>query len=406
MSPRTFFTNRIFRQCPVWNKELLYVGGFLARAAYELEMEDIRICWDTSVTSKPGEPLNSELQKWFYDKAGHNLQFFTFRESTPSAVVSSEMRSAFFNCAGRGLPFPVISSAGVRSAFDVRIPDPRLSAFLRKLPIFPEELLDGSKLMIAALRDEGMLRDIAFEDVLGELRVRSLSEEEMVACLQWWINASEQDPTGLIDNRRQFLSAARLTISSPDDGHEQIIPLKGIKTFLNNVFLPTDGPLPSHLLPMHVGQKFDSAQLQRSLQWRELTVLEWVQHIVDPAVYTRKSEFNIVESPVWAECVLQVLSRSWPTLSQANITSIIGLLSKLACIPTSTGMEMPGKAYFSSADIIQDLPIVKFSSGVRVEGNLQILLTGLGVRKYIDLKMIYKRWVPIPQLCSLLTKPL
>ena len=394
----------MFSQWPVWNKELLYVGGLLARAVYELEMEDIRVLWDASVTSKPGEPLNSEIQKWFYDKAGHNLQFFTFRESTPSAVVSSEMRSAFFNCASRGLPFPVISSAGVRSAFDVRMPDPTLSAFWRKLPIFPEELLDGSKLMIAALRDEGMLRDIAFEDVLGELRVRSLSEEEMVACLQWWINASEQDPTGLIDNRRQFLSAARLTISSPDDGREQIIPLKGIKTFLNNVFLPTDGPLPSHLLPMHVGQKFNSAQLQRSLQWKELTVLEWVKYIVDPAVYTRKSEFNIVESPVWAECVLRVLGRSWPILSKANITSIVGLLSKLTCIPTSTGMETPGKVYFSSAGIFQDLPIVEFPSGVGVEGNLQMLLTELGVREYIDLKTIYKRWAPIPQLRSLLTQ--
>jgi hypothetical protein len=32
-----------------------------------------------------------------------------------------------------------------------------------------------------------MLKDITFADVLKELRERPLSEEEMIACLQWWI---------------------------------------------------------------------------------------------------------------------------------------------------------------------------------------------------------------------------
>jgi hypothetical protein len=42
-------------------------------------MQDIKTHWDASVASKkPGEPLDSELRKWFYDKARHNLQFFTF----------------------------------------------------------------------------------------------------------------------------------------------------------------------------------------------------------------------------------------------------------------------------------------------------------------------------------------
>ena len=378
----------------VWNKELLFVGGFLARAAYELQMQDIRNIWDASIASKkPGELLDSELRKWFYDRARHNLQFFTFHPSTPSAVVSSEMRSAFFSCVGWGQFFPVVSSAGIKSALDVRMPDPAFSTFLRELPVFPEELLESSKLMVAALREKGMLKDITFADVLKELRERPLSEEEMAACLQWWISTSQQNPTGVDDIRRELLKAAVLTVGSSNDGDERIIPLDGIQTFLNprNVVVPTDGPLPSHLLPMGVSRKFDPTQLQKSLQWRELTVLEWVQHIVDPAVYTQKSEFNIVESPVWADRVLQVVGRCWSTLSKVNQTTVIGLFDKLACIPTSAGMKTPGEAYFSNADIFHDLPVVNLPSGVQIRGNLEKVLADFGVRKHVDLQIIFNR---------------
>ena len=321
------------------------------------------------------------------------MQFFTFHPSTPSAVVSSEMRSAFFDCVVPGRPFHVVSSAGIRPALDVRMPDPAFSSFLKELPVFPEELLDSSKLMVAALREKKMLKDITFADVLKELRERPLSEEEMVACLQWWIGTSQQNPTGINDIRRELLGAAVLTIGSSDDGNERIIPLGGIKTFLNprNVVFPMDGPLPSHLLPMSVSRKFDLAQLQKSLQWRELTVLEWVQHIVDPTVCTRKSEFNIVESPDWADRVLQVLGRCWQTLSKVNQTSIIGLLDKLSCIPTSAGMKIPSEAYFSNADIFHDLPVVSFPSGTQIRGNLEKVLADLGVRKHVDLQVIFTR---------------
>lgn len=350
--------------------------------------------WEGSVASKkPGEPLDAEVREWFYDRAKHNLQFFTFRQSTPSAVVSNEMRSAFFDCVNRGQAFPVVSSAGIKSALIVRMPDPTFSAFLRELPVFPQELLESSKFIVAALRERGMLKDITFADVLKELRERPLSEEEMVACLQWWITTSQQNPTGIDDIRRELLNAAVLSVVSSDSEDDRIIPLGGIQTFLNqrNVVVPTDGPLPDHLLPMSVSRKLDLTQLQKSLLWRELTILEWVQHIVDPAVYTQKIEFNIVESPVWADRVLQVLSRCWGTVSKVNQTNIIGLLEKLTCVPTSAGMKLPNEAYFSNADIFHDLPVVTLPSGAQVRGNLEKVLADLGVRKHVDLQVIFNR---------------
>ena len=401
VSLHTHSLNKTFTRHLDWNRELLFVGGFLARAAYEWEMQEIKAHWDASMSSKtPGKLLDPGLRKFFYDRAGHNLRFFAFRESTPSPIVSSEMRSAFFDCVVQRHPFPVISSAGIKSALNVRMPDPALSGFLKKLPVFPEELLDTSKLIVADLQEKGMLRDIMFEDVLKELRERSLSEGETVACLQWWIEASQQDPAGTNDNRRQLLDAVRMTISPPGGGHERIMPLKGIQTFLpRNTIFPTDGPLPSHLLPTSVSQYFDAAQLQSSLQWRELTVLEWIQHIVDPAVYTQKSDFNIVEYPVWADRVPQVLGRCWPTLSVVSQVAIGGLLDKLTCIPTSAGMRTPSEAYFSSTDIFHDLPVVDLPSGVRIKGSLKGMLAGLGVRKHVELQVILDRWVPPLSVC-------
>ena len=323
-------------------------------------MQDIRTHWDAFIASKkPGEPLDPELHKRFYDKAKHNLQFFTFHPSTPSAAVSSEMLSAFFNCGVR--EFPIVSNVGIKSALDVRMPDPMFSKFLPELPVFPEELLDDSKSVVVALQEKGVLRAITFTDVVEELRERPLSEEEMAACLQWWISRSQQNSARVDDDRQALLGAAVLIISSPDNGDKREIPLSGIRTILNtdNVVVPTDGPLPDHLLPTSVNQKLDSTQLQEFLQWREFTILEWVQHIMDPAVYTRMSKFNIVESPVWAGRVLQVLGGCWATLPEVGRAAIVALLNNLTCIPTSAGMKTPGEAYFPDADIFHDLPRVR-----------------------------------------------
>ena len=353
-------------------------------------MQDIKTHWDDFISSKEsGKSLDSELCKGFYNKARHNLQFFAFHPSTPSAVVASEMQSSFFNCGVQGQPFPIISSAGIKPAIDVRMPDPVFSAFLPELPVFPEELLDCSKPVVAALQEMGILKDITFMDVSKELQKRPLSEEEMAACLQRWVNLPQLDPMG-ISNNREVLSGAVVLVVDSYNGNKQEIPLEEIQTFLNpqNPVIPTNGPLPSHLLPINVNQKLDPARLQELLQWRELTVLEWVKHIVDPVVYTQKREFNILESPVWADCVLQVLGRCWSTLPEVSRTTIIEALNELACIPTSAGMKTPSQAYFLDADIFNDLPVIDLPSRVSIEGGLSEALVDLGVQKHADLQVI------------------
>jgi len=360
-------------------------------------MQDIRAQWDAFISSKkPGEPLNQELHKGFYDKAKHNLQFFAFHPSTPSALVSSEMRSAFFGCGVQGLSFLLVSKVGIKPALDVRMPDPVYSAFLPELPVFPEELKDSSKSVVTALRAKGMLKDITFTDVIEGLRGRSLSEKEMSACLEWWISTSQQNPTGIYERRQMLLGAAVLVVDPSDGGVGRKIPLEGICAFLNpkDSIIPTDGPLPNHVLPTSVNGKLDSTKLQNSLRWRELTILEWMQHLVDPAVYTQGSEFNIVESPDWAGRVLRVLSRSWSTLPKSSRTTITQLLDELTCIPTSAGMRTPSEVYFPTAVIatpFHDVPVVKLPSEDRIGDDLGGVLIDLGVQKHVGLEVIFDR---------------
>lgn len=358
-------------------------------------MQAIRTHWDASFTSgKPGEPLNPERHKRFYEQAKHNLRFFTFHASTPSALVSREMQSAFFNCGIEGQFFPIITRVGIKSALDVRMPDPTYSKFLPELPVFPDELVDGSESVITALRERGMLRDITFTDVLEGLQGQPLSEVEMAAFLQWWIDTSQEDPTGANDSGQLLLGAAVLAIGLSNNGDSKKIPLVGICTFLNpkSFAIPTDGPFPDHMLPISVSWKLNSTQLQNSLQWRELTVLEWVQHIVDPVVYSQRREFNITKSLGWADCVLQVLGRCWSTLPELSRSTIVRLLDSLTCIPTSAGMKMPREAYFPSAAFaaaFPNLPVVNFPSMVQIRNGLEGMLTDLGIRKHVELNIIF-----------------
>ena len=248
-----------------------------------------------------------------------------------------------------------------------------------------------------AIREKGMLKDITFVDVLKELRERPLSEEEMVACLQWWIGVTQKGPAEINNMEGGLLGAAVLTVSSSDDGDRLTVPLGTVRTFLNpeKTSIPADGPLPNHLLPMNVSRKLDLTQLRKSLPWEELTVLDWVRHIADPAVYTRKSEFNIVESQVWAGRILQVLGRCWQNLDRLDQrVKIIRLLGRLTCIPTSAGMKRPNEAHFSNGNLFHNLPVVNLPSGVEINGYLKDMLADLGVRKYVDPQVILDRWVP------------
>ncbi|RDB24786.1 hypothetical protein Hypma_008085 [Hypsizygus marmoreus] len=385
------------RNVAIWNKELLYVGGFLARSAYEMELTTVKNLWEGAIPlGFPATSVDQELQSWLRSRSLHALKFFTFHPSTPSADVSSLLEAAFFSCA-KGNHFPIISTAGVRNASDVRLPDPAFAGFLKQLPVLPDDILANAPVTIASLQSRGLIKNITFDDVLQELRSRPLAEDEMVACLKWWKGLMKETTNLQLAPRTQFLNAAVLTMGVPGSEEEKNIPLSAIRTFINSRtianIIPLDGPLPDYLLPASISKHFAPDDLSSSFPWTELTIPEWLKYICSPAVRKVNVDRDISLSATWAERVLMVIARAWPTLSTSAKGEIYAQLKLMTCIPTSGGMKTPEQSYFAQANIFNDLPVVTFPSGIALKGHVERVLQALGVRRHVELQVVFNRMI-------------
>lgn len=385
----------------MWNEELLYIGGFLARAGYELEMDQIRQLWAGATGKTPLAQPDAELVTWLRARALHAMKFFTFHPSTPLVEVSWKMETAFFSCSESRHPFPLISTVGVREASAVRIPDAAFSEFVKELPVIPEEVLSGARRMVDMLQDRGMVKNIEFMDVLQELRARPLTESEMTACFKWWFGIQNQgEARTLAHIRTELLNAAVLCIGEKGSADERIIPMSTIQMFLNTRTMgaiPTDGPLPAYLLPVSVSRHLDPNQLSIAFPWREFATIDWIRHVTGATGLD--VEHDITKSPQWAERVFLVLARMWPNMAKGNQEETVVVLLDKACVPTSVGMKIPQEAYLQSAHIFKDLPIVQMPSGTPVRGALEKVLTAIGVRKHVNLQIIFNRCVLSNSMC-------
>ncbi|KAG2339109.1 hypothetical protein BDR05DRAFT_1062316 [Suillus weaverae] len=379
------------RNVAVWNRELLYVGGYLCRAAYEMELENIRMLWNEAASSSNtnGFHPDPQLGDWLRDRFLHVLKFFTFHVSTPSSDVARFLEAAFFGCST--LPLKVLSTTGVRDASDVRAPDPMFSLFLKHLPVLPAPVLSSAPLAIRTLQSKELITDITFSDVLAQLRQHPLNEEELVACLKWWIGVGQQDPThDTTRARTELLNATILSLGSGEDARP--IPLSMVQYFIHQRMIPLDGPLPDTLMPLSVTKHFTQEQL-RSFGWRECSIIDWIQYIFKPDVMNANPAQDVTRSSEWAERVLTVLARAWPSLSKESHEMIKAMLAQKSCIPTSSGLQKPQLAYFPSANIFNDLPVVTFTSGGALKGSMEKLLSFVGVRKHVDLQVVFDRMV-------------
>ena len=313
-------------------------------------------------------------------------------------MVSHFMETAFFACSTSTRPFPIIASEGVRNASKVYIPHPEFSGFIKRLPVISEDVLDGAKTMIAALRSRRMIKSMTFVSVLNELRSRPRSETETVECLKWWIGVTKEGNNHNISQERsQLLDALEVSVTGPP---KKTMKLSNARYFLESktskAFIPTDGPLPPTLLPTSITCLFDQDTLTSAFLWRQLSIIDWLRHLTNPKVAAANPEFDVTKSTSSAEKVLSVLVRAWPSLTETKEKRIIGILSPLSCIPTSTGLKVPSQAYFPNAKLLnlfRDLPIVTMPSGAVVAGTLELILRSLGVRKHVELQIIVDRSV-------------
>ncbi|ORY21093.1 hypothetical protein BCR39DRAFT_570024, partial [Naematelia encephala] len=369
-----------------WNKELLWVGGYLSRLIYELEMQSLQAKWQSTTAIDQAE--RSRLLA----RGLHALRFFTYKPTTPSAVVGQEMESAFFQCVSDNKAFPLISVAGILPVNQIRMPNAELQKFLPDLPVVTQSAQDGVPRLLARLRERGLLRDVTFDDVIKQLSTRPLSEKEMIDCLSWWQSMANVD--GYTTAVRARLLDAAVLIQ--DNG--KIIPLSIIQTFVKpqSSSIPTDMPLPQHTLSYTITKDLRGATIFQVFGWTELSLLQYITFLVTPPMSGSPNadvDTDIRASPAFAERVLSMLGRAWQSISANQQTAIALELKDVPCIPTKAGFKKPREAYFEKNLLFEDLPTISLPKNTAIKGGMEKMLLAIGVRKTVDLQLVFSRLV-------------
>lgn len=264
------------RYISVWNKELLAVGGLLARLVYNDEMDQIARLYRELVGS------DSEIDKSVADEEGsarlmlqrraaHALHSFTFQNSTPSSIVGKVHEERFFNSCKVALD--IMTSHGVQPITVSRtIPDSTtltghvitelLDTFIKTVPTITPIMLKECKESMTKLTGFNLLSPLGINDVLRELDQRSLKEDEMVACMKWWIECNKGNvaiPSATRTNindtvRAQFLGAAVM------DG-DALLQLSQTKWFINPKIIPLNVMVPPNTMPFSISKHFNAPDL-------------------------------------------------------------------------------------------------------------------------------------------------
>lgn len=369
-----------------WNKELLWVGGYLSRLIYELELQEIQTLWaKTNVSDKVSRGRLTT-------RALHALRFFTFKPSTPSSVVAQELESAFYASSTDNKQLPFISSVGVLPVKQVKLPDPVLQRFLPDLPTVTAETMTLASRSVARLQERGLLRSVVFDDVITQLGQRPLTEKEMIECLLWWQSVAALDGYTTAVRARMIDAAILLQ----DDG--KVVPLSLIQTIVKPQAssIPTDMPLPSHTLPYSVTKELRGNSMLSIFGWTELTISQYIQFLVKPpmsGVPDSNPETDIRQSPVFAEKVLSMLGRAWQSMAANQQSAVAAELKDVECIPTKAGFKKPGDAYFEKNLLFDDLPTIALPKILPIKGGMEKMLLAIGVRKTVNLQLVFSRQV-------------
>jgi hypothetical protein len=350
----------------IYNSELLSLAGTLCRVLYESEMSSIAQLYNEmiNVSTSTGEQVINTFIEWFENRAGHALTHFTFRESTPNAQVSKISASQFFKCSKKTLS--IYSTNGVLPITDVRIPNPEMEGFIKTVPLVPKSIYDRCKEFFKAKDPSKLIKELSLKDVLFELKSRSLSEEEIVELLKWWISYRSKGNKVDSSDVKQFMQLARISNNSQ--------PLNAIHYFLNPDIVPSNMDMPTNVLPYNISKNFILLKdLETWFKWKELSLINWARFIVEKP--------DLERDPNFAREVHNTLAKNLSKISQNDKKIICQLFEKKKCIPTKFGMKIPANAYFQDVNLLSDLPTIDFQEPLSV----QTLMELLGVRKVIFL---------------------
>ena len=368
-----------------WNQEMLRAAGIVCRIAWSEELDMIKKRISRFMQDDKRSKISQADVKKVTPSAVHVLNSFTYRESTPSSQVGTLLEEAFWTC-NKTTSIEILSSRGVLPSQHVRLAANGLS-FVEGIPVVPTALLDQASGFVKKLVENGIIVDVTTADIKKELENQALNPRQLSEFLSWLINKLRDEH---VDSTiaRSLLS---VTVANDDeDGSTKVIHLGQVKYYINPSKISPSLPVPLTTIPFKFIQPFDGKHLGM-LGWEDLHIVPWVRFLFDRQM-SKGEEQDMESNPVFANQVLVVISKQWTGLSQSSKGTIIGLLSPRTVIPTKLGLRKPADAYFPSVKLFDDLPVVAVTNYVK-----ESFLTALGVRKTIELNLVFDRLLNVKQ---------
>jgi hypothetical protein len=373
-----------------WNLEMLRAVGIVCRIAWSAEMSTIK----SKLAAKVGSTRASKIRKEdivdVLPEAIHTANQFVFRESTPSSVLGQTIEDAFWMC-NKNASIEVLSTCGVIPSHQTRIAPKELS-FMDSIPALPDELVLNAKDFVQRLTDFGLVTEITVSDIKRELESNTLRPNQIMEFLSW---LGRKAVSGQLDGM-SVKSLLRVAVANNDDKEgrpTRLIVFADIVGFLNPHRIPADLPVPPSVMPFQFTKSLSKSELE-ALGWVELQIVPWLRWLITNAgdESLLEKEQNIMKNPAFAGQVLPVLSKGWEILSSSSRQAVIDVLQPQTVIPTKLGMKQPTQTYFASVRLFDDLPVVHSLNGVKEK-----FLVALGVRKTVELGVIFDRLINTPE---------
>ncbi|CCJ30604.1 unnamed protein product [Pneumocystis jirovecii] len=369
-----------------WNKEILYCSGILARFSYIAYFPFdnlIRIIYHYEI-----QRIVSHFKDDIKAPFVYTMNMFTIEASSP-LLISNIIEEAFFFCS-KVRSIPLIGDDIVPSD-KIYLPDSNID-FLPGIPFIRHDILLESAKFFDKLKHMDMIRQLNADDICNELSRRTLTIQNTVSFIKWLNRRSSN-----IDYIMRLKLIGALIIY---DQNVETINFSYLKCFLNTKLIPFDMPLPPVCAPYLLTKHFSFSELE-ILEWKELSVFEWLQYICTSSVSLVKKDISC--SPEFARQVLEIVSNSWEKMNYTDRNAIILLLNSKTCMPTRNhGMRVPSETYFHTVTLFSDLPVIEIMKNIK-----ENFLSDLGVRKTVEYQVIFDRligggeWSHIDLICYL-----
>ncbi|KAG8216244.1 hypothetical protein J3R82DRAFT_8285 [Butyriboletus roseoflavus] len=396
-----FFQDSEVLSSTAWNKDVLFVGGFLARVIYEQEMQ-------MHATKSQGD-LEKELGLC-------TMARFTFGLTVPHGEVSKILQEAFFSCChGPKSPFPVVSDAGISCASDPQIrqrfrKNNRPPSFLKTYVVFHEDIEPCQRSEIIKRYNVPAFR---FQDIVQEFK-SGVTQDALKSFFVWWEDFNRNPPSSTPSTARDEFCQEFASQGILHTSHGIKIAFKDIEFF---TFLPLPNDLsPPDTIHVDLTSGLRNKGAIECFGWTQLPLLHWLKYACSQAPHLASSEGSGQASDVGYR-ILRVLVQFALVEEFQQWDEAAELMKGLKCIPTNTELQLPANSYFEVADVCGILPVADYAefdsippTPVAVERGFEYkpmerlhvgnVLLHIGVRVAMDWNDMIERYVNLVRVAS------